>query len=260
MVEEHPEVVASIAAAGHEIGLHGYEHDNLARYDHEAVAVLGKNLGRVSALVEEMTGARPQAFRAPYLLGPDFYRSDVNAVLREQGFRWVSNQELRYPVELLRPRPGKLPMPYAWRSPDGTPRLARSRLLRGALNARLVAKGSFLGSPAERLRWVLGKREPFTRDGMTEIPVYAPLDCDLVGLPKHDQDTPKVTLDYSRAVIQAAAATRPGELSMITFHDWIISGGNRLSLLADALQAAKDSGTQIATIADSPDWLTSSTA
>jgi peptidoglycan/xylan/chitin deacetylase (PgdA/CDA1 family) len=259
MVEEHPQVVASIAAAGHEIGLHGYEHDNLARYDREAVAVLGKNLGRVSALVEEMTGARPQAFRAPYLLGPDFPRSDVNAVLREQGFRWVSNQELRYPVELLRPRPGKLPMPYAWRSPDGTPRLARSRLLRGALNARLVAKGSFLGSPAERLRWVLGKREPFARDGMTEIPVYAPLDCDLVGLPKHDQDTPKVTLDYSRAVIQAAAATRPGELSMITFHDWIISGGNRLSLLADALQAAKSSRTQITTIAESPDWLTATT-
>jgi peptidoglycan/xylan/chitin deacetylase (PgdA/CDA1 family) len=259
MVEEHPQVVASIAAAGHEIGLHGYEHDNLARYDREAVAVLGKNLGRVSALVEEMTGARPQAFRAPYLLGPDFHRSDVNAVLREQGFRWVSNQELRYPVELLRPRPGKLPMPYAWRSPDGTPRLARSRLLRGALNARLVAKGSFLGSPAERLRWVLGKREPFARDGMTEIPVYAPLDCDLVGLPKHDQDTPKVTLDYSRAVIQAAAATRPGELSMITFHDWIISGGNRLSLLADALQAAKSSRTQITTIAESPDWLTATT-
>ena len=25
---------------------------------------------------------------------------------------------------------------------------------------------------------------------------------------------------------------------MITFHDWIVSGGNRLSLLADALAAA----------------------
>ena len=42
---------------------------------------------------------------------------------------------------------------------------------------------------------------------------------------------------------------------MITFHDWIVSGGNRLSLLADALSAAREHGAQIATIAESPGWL-----
>ena len=42
---------------------------------------------------------------------------------------------------------------------------------------------------------------------------------------------------------------------MITFHDWIVSGGNRLSLLADALTAAREHGAEIATIAESPDWL-----
>src|SRR3984957_2760651 len=254
MVEEHPEVVASLAAAGHEIGLHGYEHDDLARYDAEGVALLDKNLARVGSRLEQMTGARPQAFRAPYLLGPDFYRSDVYAVLREQGFRWVSNREVRYPVELLRPRPGLVP-PYAWRASDGAARLVRNRLLLGPLNAKLLAKGGFLGSPADRLRWLRGQREPFARDGMTEVPVYAPLDCDLLGLPKHDEDTPKAALEYSRAVIRAAVAPRPGELSMVTFHDWIVSGGNRLPLLADALSAAGEHGTQIATIAESPGWL-----
>jgi peptidoglycan/xylan/chitin deacetylase (PgdA/CDA1 family) len=254
MVEEHPEVVASLAAAGHEIGLHGYEHDDLARYDAEGVALLDKNLGRVASLLEQMTGRRPQAFRAPYLLGPDFYRSDVYSVLREQGFRWVSNREVRYPVELLRPRPGIVP-PYAWRGSDGTARLVRNRLLLAPLNAKLLATGGFLGSSAGRLRWLRGQREPFARDGMTEVPVYAPLDCDLLGLPKHDEDTPKAALEYSRAVIRAAVAPRPGELSMITFHDWIVSGGNRLSLLADALSAAREHGAQIATIAESPGWL-----
>src|SRR5690348_9274403 len=68
MIEEHPEVVQAIAAAGHEIGLHGYEHDNLARYDGEALALLDKNLARVGSLLEDMTGVRPRAFRAPYLL------------------------------------------------------------------------------------------------------------------------------------------------------------------------------------------------
>ena len=218
------------------------------------MALLDKNLGRVASLLEQMTGRRPQAFRAPYLLGPDFYRSDVYSVLRGQGFRWVSNREVRYPVELLRPRPGIVP-PYAWRASDGAARLVRNRLLLGPLNAKLVAKGGFLGSPAGRLRWLRGQREPFARDGMTEVPVYAPLDCDLLGLPKHDEDTPKAALEYSRAVIRAAVAPRPGELSMITFHDWIVSGGNRLSLLADALAAAREHGAQIATIAESPGWL-----
>jgi peptidoglycan/xylan/chitin deacetylase (PgdA/CDA1 family) len=255
MVEEHPDVVASIAAAGHEIGLHGYEHDDLADYDAEGIALLDKNLARVGSLLEQMTGSRPQAFRAPYLLGPDFYRSDVYAVLREQGFRWVSNREVRYPVELLRPRPGLALPSYAWRASDGAARLARNRLLLGPLNAKLLAKGGFLGSPADRLRWLRGRREPFTRDGLTEVPVYSPLDCDLLGLPRHGQDTGQAELEYSRAVIRAAAAPRPGELSMITFHDWIVTGGNRLSLLADALSAAREHGTQIATIAESPGWL-----
>jgi peptidoglycan/xylan/chitin deacetylase (PgdA/CDA1 family) len=255
MVEEQPDVVASIAAAGHEIGLHGYEHDRINLYDADAVRLLDKNLGRVSSLLEEMTGARPQAFRAPFLLGPDFYRSDVYAVLREQGFRWVSNREVRYPVELLRPRPGTAIPSYAWRGSDGAARLVRNRLLLGPLNAKMLAKGGFLGSPADRLRWLLGRREPFTRDGLTEVPVYSPLDCDLLGLPRHREDTAPAELEYTRAVIRAAAAPRPGELSMITFHDWIVSGGNRLSLLADALSTARGHGADIATIAESPGWL-----
>ena len=166
MIEEHPDVVQAIAAAGHEIGLHGYEHDSLARYDAEALALFDKNLARVGSLLEDMTGARPRAFRAPYLLWPNFYRHEVYEMLRAQGFRWVSNRYIRNPVELLHPRPGKLPMPYAWRASDGTPRLARNRPLTGLLNAQLVMNETFNDSRAARLRWLLGKRDPFTRDGM----------------------------------------------------------------------------------------------
>lgn len=254
MVEEHPDVVRNIAAAGHEIGLHGYEHDNLARYDAEALALLDKNLARVGSLLEGMTGTRPRAFRAPYLLWPNFYRTEIYAILRAQGFRWVSNRYVRYPVELLRPRPGKLPMPYAWRAPDGTPRLARNRPLTGLLNVALVKNETFNDSPMARLRWLLGRRDPFTRDGMTEVPVHVPLDCDLIGLPEPEEDTPQVTLDYARAVIREAAVA-PGGLTTITFHDWLVTGGNRLVLLRDALTAAREGGSVISTIMQSPDWL-----
>lgn len=252
LAEDHPDVVHDIASAGHEIGLHGYEHNDLASYDAEALVLLDKNLARVSSLLEDITGSRPQSFRAPYLLAPHFYRAEVYAMLRARGFRWVSNREIRYPVELL--RPGLFPVRGAWQASDGSARLARNRLLLGPLNAGLIAKETFGGSPTGRLRWLLGQRAPFVRDGMTEIPVYAPLDCDLLGLPKPTEDTAPQALAYTKAVVRAAAVT-PGRLSMITFHDWIVSGGNRLSLLGDSLAAARKSGVDIATIAQRPDWL-----
>jgi peptidoglycan/xylan/chitin deacetylase (PgdA/CDA1 family) len=255
LIEEHADVVQAIAAAGHEIGLHGYEHDHLSRYDAEALTLLDKNLARVGALLEDMTGSRPRAFRAPYLLWPVFYRPEVYEILRDQGYRWVSNRYVRNPVELLRPRPGKLPMPYAWRGLDGSPRLAGNRLLTGALNADLVRNETFMDSRSARLRWLLGDCAPFTRNGMTEVPVRLPLECDLIGLPKPDEDTPQVFLDYARAVFRDAAAS--AGLTTITFHDWIVATGNRTVLLRDALTAAREGGTVVSTIRDSPDWLPS---
>lgn len=252
MVEEHPDVVQAIAAGGHEIGLHGYEHDMLSRYDAEALGLFDKNLARVGSLVQDITGSRPQGFRAPYLLWPQFYRSEVYAILKAQGYRWVSNRHVRYPVELL--RPGKLPVGNSWRGRHGTVRMMKNRLLLPALNRKLVATEEFGGSPAGRLRWLLGKRAPFVRDGLVEVPVYAPFDNDLLGLPTPAEESSPETLAYARAVLRAAAV-KPGELAMVTFHDWIVSGGNRLVLLADALAAAREAEVVISTIADSPDWL-----
>jgi peptidoglycan/xylan/chitin deacetylase (PgdA/CDA1 family) len=252
MVEEHPDVVHAIAAAGHEIGLHGYEHDNLSHYDSEALALLDKNLARVGSLVEDISGTRPRSFRAPYLLFPHFYQRDVYAMLKAQGYRWVSNRKVRYPVELL--RPGVFPVAHAWRSPDGAVKMANNRVLLPALNTRLLALDTFGGSPVGRLRWLLGKRAPFFRDGLVEVPAYAPFDCDLLGLPTPEEETPPEDLAYARAVVRAFAATR-SELAMITFHDWIVSGGNRLVLLGDALAAAQDDGMVISTVADGTTWL-----
>lgn len=252
MVEEHPDVVEAIASGGHEIGLHGYEHDNLSRYDTDALALFDKNLARVGSLLKDITGKRPQCFRAPYLLWPLFYRRDVYTILKAQGYRWVSNRHVRYPVELL--RPGKLPVGNAWRGSGGKARLMTNRILLPALNRKLLATEEFGDSSFGRLRWLLGKRAPFVRDGLVEVPVYAPFDNDLLGLPTPVQETSPEVLAYARAVMRAAAV-KPGELAMVTFHDWIVTGGNRLVLLADALATARKAGVAISTIAESPDWL-----
>ena len=254
MIEEHPDVVQAIAAGGHEIGLHGYEHHNLARYDAEALALLGKNIARVGTMLKDMTGTPPRSFRAPYLLWPHYYRSEIYAMLRDQGFHWVSNRYVQYPVELLRPRPTTARFPYAWRAADGTPRLARNRMLTGWLNRQLVLDETFGGSRLARLRWLLGKRDPFTRDGMTEVPVHVPLDCDLIGLPKPGDDTARESLDYAQAVIREAMAA-PAGLTTVTFHDWIVATGNRPALLRATLAAAREQGAVVSTIAKSPQWL-----
>lgn len=44
-------------------------------------------------------------------------------------------------------------------------------------------------------------------------------------------------------------------LAMITFHDWIVAGGNRLVLLVEVLQAAREAGIDISTVAADPCWL-----
>ena len=256
MIEEHPQVVCAIADAGHEIGLHGYDHDDLAGYDQQALARLDDNLAKVGSLVQEMAGMRPRSFRAPYLLAPRFYRPEIYALLKAHGYRWVSNREVRYPVELL--RPGRFPLREAWRSGSNTtPRMSRNRLMLALLNPGLVSRETFGASAAHRLKWLLGQRAPFIRDGLVEVPLYAPLDCDLLGLPTPQSDTPPDLLAYARAVVRAAAVA-PGALTMVTFHDWIVSGGNRLVLLGDALAAARDGWMTVSTVAANPQWLPSS--
>lgn len=61
--ETYPESVREIVRRGHEIGVHGYKHENLAQLDskEDEVAILRKSIDRLQAL----TGQRPLGFRAP---------------------------------------------------------------------------------------------------------------------------------------------------------------------------------------------------
>jgi peptidoglycan/xylan/chitin deacetylase (PgdA/CDA1 family) len=253
LAEEHPQIVRALADAGHEIGLHGYNHDDLASYNGHSLAQLDDDLASAESRIEEIAGVRPACFRAPYLLAPHFYRAEIYALLRAHGYRWVSNREVRYPIELL--RPDRLPIHGAWRRKStGAPRLANSPVLLALLNAGLVMKGTFGRSLIERLRWLLGQRGPFVKDGLVEVPLYAPLDCDLLGLPHPQHDTPPELLAYAREAIRAMVVA-PRALAMVNFHDWIVSGGNRLVLLNDALATAHEAGMVISTIAANPQWL-----
>jgi peptidoglycan/xylan/chitin deacetylase (PgdA/CDA1 family) len=61
--ETYPESVREIVRRGHEIGVHGYKHENLAQLNskEDEVEIFRKSIDRLQAL----TGQRPLGFRAP---------------------------------------------------------------------------------------------------------------------------------------------------------------------------------------------------
>ena len=62
-VRARPALAGEIAAAGHEIALHGDRHTLLLR---RSVAELAADLDRAVATIEDATGATPELYRPPY--------------------------------------------------------------------------------------------------------------------------------------------------------------------------------------------------
>ncbi|MHB8643167.1 MAG: polysaccharide deacetylase family protein [Gaiellaceae bacterium] len=78
-VERFPATAASIAAAGHEIALHGQRHVLLLRRRTAAVA---DDLARAAAVIEDATGQTPRFHRPPY----GVYSAGALALVRD---RWT---------------------------------------------------------------------------------------------------------------------------------------------------------------------------
>jgi len=68
IAERYPALVRRIAAAGHEIASHGYEHVRVVTQDRTAFA---RDVARTKALLEDVTGARVRGYRAAsFSIGP----------------------------------------------------------------------------------------------------------------------------------------------------------------------------------------------
>ena len=84
-IETFPEQVAQVVAAGHELGAHGYSHENpisMTRDQEEEV------LARCVDLIEKVSGARPRGYVAPWW---EMSEATVELLLR-YGFRYDNSQ------------------------------------------------------------------------------------------------------------------------------------------------------------------------
>jgi peptidoglycan/xylan/chitin deacetylase (PgdA/CDA1 family) len=61
--EQHPQIARAIAAAGHEIAVHGYEHRLLLK---RRPAATLQDIARATASISVITGRRPRWWRPPY--------------------------------------------------------------------------------------------------------------------------------------------------------------------------------------------------
>ena len=76
------EVLRDIARRGHTVGAHTYDHSRLTSLDDEAVLA---QLTRSEAIFEDVLGARPYLFRAPY----GAHDARVDAITAERGYTHV---------------------------------------------------------------------------------------------------------------------------------------------------------------------------
>ena len=104
--EDYPEVVKNIASRGHEIGCHGYYHENLARL---TSAEQRKILQDAKDKLEEISGKKIKAFRMP----EGEMTEETLMIVKELGFEYsssLSDNDIPY----IRKSCGLTELPIHW--------------------------------------------------------------------------------------------------------------------------------------------------
>lgn len=104
-IETYPQAVETMLEGGHEIGHHGYLHENPVRQSCEEQALW---MDRATEVIERMTGARPRGWRAP-LYNFSNHSADL---LVERGFRYdasLMGDDVPYWIETSNGRFVELP-------------------------------------------------------------------------------------------------------------------------------------------------------
>ena len=137
-IEAFPETCARIHGEGHEVGHHGYCHENPAKMElAEETAILERG----SALVEQLTGQRPRGYRCP----SGSFSPNTLQLLEQNGFLYDSSMlgddftpyyartGIKAPIDApydFGTPPDIVEMPFSW-SLDDHPVFEHTRSRRG---------------------------------------------------------------------------------------------------------------------------------
>jgi hypothetical protein len=232
IVETYPKIIKRIAECGHTIGIHGYEHENLSDYTDLELEAFGARLKNVETLLAKLTGTKPDSFRSPHLMAPSFYTPELYELLAMHGYRYISNREIRYQQELF--SPNRLRIKH-WL--DKNNRL--TKLITALLNLRLIFAENIsdkngISKIISNTHWLLNGCRPFRRGEILEVPVYSPLDCDLIGLPQPNEQTDPRFIKYAIKTL-LGGLNNDNPIYSLNFHDWIIGTENRIEILDEVL-------------------------
>ena len=114
MAEKYPEDILKVHKAGHEIALHGYEHENFAFLSAEQQRdAIGKGI----AAIETLTGIRPAGFRLP----EGNMTPETLEIISEFGFKYdcsMLDDDRPYMVEFDNSQTNMVEIPMRWETQD----------------------------------------------------------------------------------------------------------------------------------------------
>lgn len=212
VVEKYPDLIRKLHDEGHEIAVHGYQHENLTQ---ASGSELEQILKKAEGAVESVLGVRPIGERSPWL----FYDHNLYQVLLQRGYRWVSNRSV--------------PRIEIFETPIKTTENNRYwfdthlwRLLRNSWRIR--------GYPDSPYWW---------GHHLLEIPLFSSMDGELLNLVSPHQESPSHIIEFTFQAWRRQYQ-RSGNYFNLNLHPWLIATKNRLPLLLRTLDFICRSGGQ----------------
>ena len=249
IIEIHPDLIKKIVNEGHEIAFHGYTHEDFNKI---SIKELNQLLEKTEKLFLALTRKKLLGFRAPFLLGPNFYNEKIYQLFRNRGYKWCSNREIRFVEETH--------VQHRVKGSFYNPKNAFSKLISiskitsvnfyyyflfNLLNVRLILmedirkvlnSSLIIDNIKPNLRilrnfnWLNYSRFPIFKFNIIDFPLYSPLDCDLFGYPFPFEESDEITMNYAfKCLVKNFQISK--NFFNLNFHDWIIGTANRYELL-----------------------------
>jgi len=203
IAEKFPRIVRKIHDEGHEIGIHGYSHENFVQLNFDELDGI---LEKAEKAIEKIIGEKPLGVRAPWL----YHDKKSYDVFRKRGYKWVSNHSFYHRSIFERP--------------DSE-----------------FGKGIFMSVVKRMIVWYkafVRKKGPFRIGSLMEIPLLSLLDGDMLGLVDVEQKSPKEWMDFAYKSLREQYHESENYFNL-NFHPWLIGSSNRLWLLDNILGYVK---------------------